>query len=377
MPGLCRRAVIAGNTFQSYPPGRFDMFALRDPVECLVENNYFREAKRGIVVQPQPRYGMAVHNVFARNVIEHIHRGGNAGETELWEVGGAKGFDRVKSAGADTLTAERVRWQPDEVKGFLCLIVAGHGLGQYRFVKEHTSDTLTLDRPWTVPPGPGARFAVIRAAVENIILNSTDRDGEAALQLWGACIGNVIAGHISDDTEGMILWGSDARKQPGVEGDILPCWFNDVRAARFEKGARLNLRPSRKPGKEFDDAGPLVFGNTFRECVFGDGPRSPFQNQWGPFWEWPHMTKKSEKYDLPGWEAAIAMAGYLRWGGDPDDPAWDELTPAVTFNLIERNFIQSWPIGIYQARSAKGNVIGENFIRSMKEDVVTVGGQRK
>jgi len=124
MPCLTRRAVIAGNTFQPYPPGRFDMFLLRNPVECIVENNFFKESKRGIVVQPQPRHGMAVHNFFARNVIAHIHRGGNAGETELWEVGEAKGFDLVKSAGADTLTAERVRWEKDEVKGFLCLVVA-------------------------------------------------------------------------------------------------------------------------------------------------------------------------------------------------------------------------------------------------------------
>ena len=60
-------------------------------------------------------------------------------------------------------------------------------------------------------------------------------------------------------------------------------------------------------------------------------------------------------------------------GGDPDEAAWDELTPAVAFNLLERNFVQSWPVGIYQARSAKGNVIGENSIKSTLQDVVAIG----
>ena len=44
--------------------------------------------------------------------------------------------------------------------------------------------------------------------------------------------------------------------------------------------------------------------------------------------------------------------------GDPDDPVWDNLTPAATSNIIERNFIDSgWPIGIYESRSARGNII--------------------
>jgi len=372
LPGLLRRAHIVDNQFRSYPPGRYDPFSLRDPVECLVENNTFQETKRGIVIQPQPRRGMAVHNVLARNVVEHVARGGNAGETELWEVGGPKGLDRVAAAGPDTLTAAQVRWEPDELAGFVCLIVAGRGLGQYRLIRANTADTLTLQRPWIVRPNAGSRFLVTRGAVENITMNSTDRDGDAALQLWGTCIGNVISGHIADDTEGVILFGSHSTSSKKSDAErITTCWLNDLRLCRFEAGAALGFWANVGPDVAPDRRVPLVFGNTARECRIGNGPRLDGQNQWYAVWEL--LAKKSEKYETPGWSPAVRLRAKTGHGADPDAPLWDTLPSPITFNLIERNQLQDWPVGVYQARSAKGNVILGNAIGGAKEDVVRIG----
>jgi hypothetical protein len=316
---------------------------------------------------------MAIHNVFARNVIEHIGRGENAGETELWEIGGGKAFDKVKMAGPQYLVSTIARWKTNELSGLLCLIIDGRGLGQYRLIRENTEDRLILDRPWQVIPGEGAGFTVTMAAVENIIMDDTDRDGETALQLWGACIGNVISRQIMTDTEGAILYGWDLRKKAGSQSGIAPCWFNDLRQLRFSKGARLDLRPSRNRGSEFDDAGALVFGNTIRECVFGDGPRAPMQNQWAPFWEWKSCRDRfAQGNELP-WNAAIALECMLGWGSDPDDPVWANREPGVAFNLIERNFIEHWPVGIYQARSAGENIFGKNQFVATETNVVIVG----
>ena len=376
MPGGLSRAVIEGNTFRSYPPGRSDCVGIRDISECLIENNYYLEAKRGFVIQNHGKHTKIYHNVLARNVQEHTSRGGNAGETELWETLGTQVRDTVRTGGPETITAEKMHFEADQLSGYYCLIAAGRGLGQYRIVTGNTADTIRVDRPWSLIPGPGARFVVTRGSLENLSLNNSHRNGEAAVQLWGDCVGNVFSGHIMDDTEGMALWGADFREAPGGPGEVALCWFNDIRQCRFEHGAGLSLRPSRKPDPEFDDAGAIVFGNTIRECTFGNGPRLPRQNQWHPYWENWDREKPVRKYDRPGQEAAIRLAAQLRYLGDPDEPAWNTLQPAITLNVIERNFVQGWPVGIYESRSARGNVLGVNTIAGAKEAVVRTGEEK-
>jgi hypothetical protein len=366
MMQLLRRARIEGNTLTSFPPGRTDCASFRKPLECIIADNYCLNAKRGLVIQPQ---GMAVHNLVANNRVEHIERGGNAGEVELWEGGTVLIGGVVTSAGSSTLTAEGVSWevidksgkhrdlQGDTLAGHVCLITKGRGFGQYRFVESLDSDTLTLDRPWDLPPGAGADFVVTTTSIENLILNNTDRDGDAGMQIWGGCIANVISGHISEDTEGIILYAADRRQEPGSPAKTQKCWFNELRKCRFERGARLQLQVNRRPVKELNDAGPLVFGNTVRHCLWGDAPRLPHQNQWYTFWERRNVVENEE---YPSHHCAIRMAVKGGYVGDPDDPVWNTLSPAVSGNIIERNFIDfGWPVGIYEARSARGNIIPE------------------
>jgi hypothetical protein len=364
MMQLLRRAEIAGNTLTSFPPGRTDCAAFRKPLECIIEDNYFLNAKRGLVIQPQ---GMAVHNLVANNRVQHVERGGNAGEVELWEGGTVLVGGRVKAADERSLTGDGVEWervdkagnrsdlQGEALAGYVCLVTAGRGLGQYRFVESLDGDTLTLDRPWDLAPGAGAEFVVTTSSIENLILNNTDRDGDAGMQIWGGCIANVISGHISEDTEGLILHAADQRQDAGSLARVQKCWFNELRHCRFERGARLQLQVNRRPTEDLNDAGALVFGNTVRHCLWGDAPRLPHQNQWYAYWERRHIV---ESVEFPPHHCAIRLAVKGGYAGDPDDPVWDKLTPAVTGNIIERNFIDSgWPIGIYESRSARGNII--------------------
>lgn len=366
MMQLLRRATISGNTFTSVPPGRTDCASFRKPMECLIEDNYCLNAKRGLVIQPQ---GMAVHNLVANNRVEHIERGGNAGEVELWEGGTVVIGGAVKAAGERSLTSDNVHWsvvdrsgrrrdlQGEALAGHVCLITKGRGLGQYRFIESLGGDTLTVSEPWELPPGPGAEFVVTTSSIENLILNNTDRDGDAGMQIWGGCLANVISGHISEDTEGIILHAADRRKEAGSLARIQKCWFNQLRSCRFERGSRLQLQANRTPAKELDDAGALVFGNTVRQCLWGDAPRLPHQNQWYPFWERKNVI---DNKDYPSHHCAIRLAVKGGYVGDPDDAVWDQLTPAISGNIIERNFIDSgWPVGIYEARSARGNAISE------------------
>lgn len=117
---------------------------------------------------------------------------------------------------------------------------------------------------------------------------------------------------------------------------------------------------------------PLVFGNTIRESAFGDGPRLPLENQWSPYWEWPQVAKKIERFNRPGWEAAITLGGTLGFGTDPDDPLWNTLKSRVAFNLIERNYVEHWPVGIYQARSAMNTILSANQIMATQTNLVII-----
>ncbi|MBM3890136.1 MAG: hypothetical protein FJ388_13565, partial [Verrucomicrobia bacterium] len=376
MMQLLRRAVFAGNTLTSFPPGRSDCAGFRKPMESIFEDNYFLNAKRGLVIQPQ---GMAVHNLVANNRVEHTERGGNAGEVELWEGGTVVGAGKVRSADARTLTGDGVEWERTDRKGnksnlrekatgYVCLITKGRGLGQYRFIQKIAGDTLTLDQPWAVMPAAGAEFVITTSSIENLILNNTDRDGDAGMQFWGGCIANVISGHISEDTEGVILNAADYRDKPGSLAGTQKCWFNDIRLCRFERGARLQFWPTRRPNPALDDAGPLVFGNTVRECMWGDAPRLPHQNQWHPVWEQKHFHPDPTA-PLAN-HIAIRLAVKGATVGDPDDVKWDTLTPAATANIIERNFVDlGWPVGIYETRSARGNIITNNHL-SAKQPLI-------
>jgi len=382
-----KNAVISGNRLTSFPPGRTDCALFRKPHECIFEDNYFLNCKRGLVIQPS---GMAVHNLVANNRIEHTERGNVAGEVELWEGGTVQISGTVASAEGLVLTSNDLDWERvhtmrndrrkkgrkkeklekrraastgqklrEKAVGCVCLITRGRGLGQYRLILSLTENTLKLDRPWDVAPGPGAEFVITTANVENLILNNSDRDGEAAMQFWGGSLGCVISGHICEDTRGMILHATDRRAQPDSLAGTQKCWFNDIRLCRFERGAQLDIWPARTPDPKLNNSGALVFGNTVRMCTFGDAPRLPRQNIWGAHWEGRRDIVQNRV--VPMHQCAIRLGTRGGWSGDPDDPRWEKLTPAATFNLIERNYIDTgWPVGIHETRSARGNIITNN-----------------
>jgi Pectate lyase superfamily protein len=375
---LLRRATITGNTLMSFPQGRSDPAVFRKPMECVIEHNRMLNSRRGIVIQPA---GMAVHNLVANNLVEHTERGKNAGEVELWEGGTVAAGGKIKAADTQSLTAHNPQWvfvdrkgtkrdlRGDTLVGYVCLIIRGRGMGQHRFVSRLKDDTLTLDRPWDVIPAAGSEFVVTTSSIENLILNNTDRDGDAGMQFWGGTIANVISGHISDDTEGLILEAADQRKVPGSLADLQHCWFNDIRLCRFERGARLQLWPGRRPDAAFDDAGPLLFGNSVRESMWGDSPRLPHQNQWGAFWEQKHFHHDGAAPLENHIAIRLAVKGNASVG-DPDDLKWNALTSAASTNVIERNFIDvGWPVGMYETRSARGNIFRENQIGAAKPAV--------
>lgn len=74
-------------------------------------------------------------------------------------------------------------------------VFKGVGQGQTRRVVRREGERLWLDRPWKVPPGPGAVVAVATGFYQNLIVGNEVPDGMTGIQLWISCIENVIAGN--------------------------------------------------------------------------------------------------------------------------------------------------------------------------------------
>ncbi len=369
-PEPTQGANIVGNTLQSYPANASDPLLLRKPVECLIENNYLPNSRRGIQMQP---VGMGLHNLVANNRVEHVERGKNAGEVMLFEGGYIVADGQVTEAHADSLEIQGAQWvfvdrkgkdrdlRGDTLRGAVCLVTAGRGKGQYRLIRKLEGNSVSLTQPWTVLPEAGSKIVFLTGMVENLILNNTERDGDAALQFWGTSIGNVVSGHISDDTEGIAFYAADTRLKPGSMADVQYSWFNDVRLCRFEHGARLQFWPNRPAKRDYDNVGVMIFGNTVRQCAFGDSPRLIKENQWKPSLEASDFTSSA---DNPR-ENYVAIRLATKGDGDTNDPLWAELSPAATSNIIERDYIETgWKVGIYEALNARGNLIRNNFIYS-------------
>ena len=66
----------------------------------------------------------------------------------------------VTSATSTTLTDTSKNWPTDQWKDYVVEITSGKGAGQIRKIVSNTSDTLTVDPPWTTIPDNTSRYAI-------------------------------------------------------------------------------------------------------------------------------------------------------------------------------------------------------------------------
>lgn len=136
-----------------------------------------------------------VHSLFRGNEILHKFRGDVAsGEGWLIHGGFPSGMTHLpleltgtpRAANGATLTVNEPL-PPNTYGGYTAYIMSGRGSGQYRTVTGNTTDTLRLDRPWTVTPDDTSRYVVRGYFTEN------------------AWYGNQIVGHAVDARPNDIL----------------------------------------------------------------------------------------------------------------------------------------------------------------------------
>jgi hypothetical protein len=352
------------NVFRSQPLWGTDMLSIRHLHECAVEDNLVEFAHRGLCFQDWRGWGSFHHNLIAGNAVHEIAaRRDNASETYLLEGGSTHWRGLATGAAADSLTVEGANWKPDEHQGRILLITSGRGLGQYRFAKGNTATQLTLEQPWDVVPDKTSYCAVGEAFLENLLLDNADLNGDAAVQYWGCCLGNVLAGHISRNCQGLWYWTYENQDTYNV------CAFNEAVNCRFLDRGAIWLTVEREASATAP--GPLCFGNVFSINQVVDFRERP-GNQYWPYWHKPDYS--------PDQYPAIALSDnspvHVAHGAGGEAKVGQ---PGVCYNVFDGEQILRGPVGIRLSKGTYFNVfrgtrmdgVGQPFADAGEKNLLT------
>jgi hypothetical protein len=163
-------------------------------------------------------HGMTFNHYVADN---HIYQTGCAaltcGENILVESPGTLHTGRASSIGETALTFTGVSWRPnlfrmddperfdrhDENRPSVLIVQSGTGEGQYRRIVSNTASTITVDRPWEIPPDTNSVLTVVTTAFHKVIFRNVIEGWEGAkdnrhrinvgVQSYGSMLDSVIA----------------------------------------------------------------------------------------------------------------------------------------------------------------------------------------
>jgi hypothetical protein len=89
-------------------------------------------------------------------------------------------------------------------------IVAGKGMGEWRFIVSSTASELTVDKPWDVVPDTTSTYTIgWWAADRQLILDNTLSNSSVGINFWSGGWKCVIDGNTITDTSGINLRGED------------------------------------------------------------------------------------------------------------------------------------------------------------------------
>ena len=183
-----RRCRITGNRLDV---GRNGWYAIWSAVETVFENNLIQardlEGTYGGV------QGKTYRTYFAGNTFRDAY--GNEREALTFDSPyNAKWMGRAGGVAGNVLTGQEysgapTNWTPGALKGLACYVAAGKGLGQYLPIADNSATTLTLERPWAVPPDATSHLAVIVMKTDTVVtgqhIRRRERGGATLLPvLW-------------------------------------------------------------------------------------------------------------------------------------------------------------------------------------------------
>ena len=247
---------------------------------------------------------------------------------------------RVGTATGVTLTTANYdgsakTWSPGALKGQVCFICYGTGLGQYIPIVDNTETTITLVHKWAIAPDATSHLAVRVNKSDVVITNNTFHDASVAVQLYAQSYGFIVDGNTSVRTGGMyaVNWDAGTARGRRFSTSYFNQWLNNDLAQGFiyQQGAFLYgvLGPTGN-GSNLDPPTLPCLGNVMRNNQLRDN------NRVGVFYFGPHPLT-----------APASSAGYF--GRD---------------NVIEGNTIADSPVGIEIYPLEKDTLLRKNTVKN-------------
>lgn len=190
-------------------------------------------------------------NVFyADNSIALCH--GWDREAMTTDAGHGAYYGPIASARGEILVLpEAGKWHGAERwRGGGVFILGGTGMGQYRQVMSVADDqvTVTLDRPWDVPPDETSLVTITMMQQNYLFINNRFADAGIAIQYYGTSVNHVAAGNTSSRAGGFYNSGRWYRHYQ-------PSWY-----CQFFENEILDGNCYRFGANNATDSGPSFLG---------------------------------------------------------------------------------------------------------------------
>jgi hypothetical protein len=162
----CTNSRVADNTLTQMLGVHLDLTLSN---QCVVENNTFSlNANNGQIVPGNVRHGMAIgfaHNLaIIKNrwsIFNGVPAYNNDGESILSEGGAGNRVGEesgiVTSANGTSVDLSK---SIGYVAGTVIAIISGTGIGQWRTITGRKERTISIDRPWAVPPDKTSNYSI-------------------------------------------------------------------------------------------------------------------------------------------------------------------------------------------------------------------------
>ena len=218
----------------------------------------------------------------------------------------------------------------------------------------NTADTLTVDRPWRVPPDATSEYVVAPMFVDNVwFANLNNTPGR--MSLWLDCVGNVVRMHRDEFAGGIDVWGGDSSdsakaadpKRPG----FYPAYYNLIENCWLD-GSMVHVFSDVKAANTH--VGPALFGN----YVVGNNIREAHRKRTG--------------FNLyPKAEGAIRVGNPSR----PDRTAPQDARAGLSHTVVSGNSLGFTSVGVTISDFARKTFVLDNLFDHVDKPLLDWGGR--
>jgi len=347
-----RRSEFIGNTFHGGASRDVVTFSANG-FDCLVDSNRLVDTPGRFLFNPRR------HCHIRYNEVHGAFRGTWANAEEIYLVHGDTPWKTVSIATGGspaTLADAKQKWEPGKHRDAEVMIVGGRGFGQHRTVVDNSPDTLTVERPWRVPPDGTSHYVVAPMFVENCWfanLNNTP----CRMSLWLDCVGNIVDHHRDARSKGIDIWGSDstdAKEPPESKkrGRFCASYYNTVMNSWLD-GAMVHLWSGASASSPY--AAPPLFGNAIVRCTLRQS----------------HFLRTGFSGFNPYGHGAIRIGN--RTSRDMTQP--EAPRAACSHALVAGNMITSTNVGVAVADAARKTFVVGNTFQNVATPILDWGAR--